>query len=63
MFIFYKLLLSLRGKIMGICPYCKQNLDIKDIIIEKRGKGIGGQERMYMCPFCNYILGFSNAIR
>jgi uncharacterized protein YbaR (Trm112 family) len=48
---------------MGICPYCKQNINLKDIKVEKKGRGIVEQEKMYMCPFCNYILGFSNAIR
>ena len=43
---------------MGICPYCKQHLDFRNVEMEKKGRGIADQESMYMCPFCNYILDF-----
>jgi len=42
---------------MGICPYCKQHIELKDVKIER--KGIMTQDRMYVCPLCDYILGFS----
>jgi uncharacterized Zn-finger protein len=48
---------------MGICPYCKQYIDLRNVKIEKKGKGIVEQDRIYICPFCDYILGFSYAIR
>ena len=43
---------------MGICPYCKQHLDLNVIKIEKKGKGIVEQDRMYVCPFCDNNLNF-----
>ena len=49
--------------IMGICPYCKQHIVLNDVEIEKKGKGIVEQDRMYVCPVCDYILGFSYAMR
>ncbi|VVB61321.1 Uncharacterised protein [uncultured archaeon] len=48
---------------MGICPYCKQHITLDDVKIEKKGKGIISQNRMYVCPFCESILGFSDAMR
>lgn len=48
---------------MGICPYCKQHLVLSDVHIEKKGKGIVEQDRMYVCPTCDYILGFSYTMR
>ena len=44
---------------MGICPYCKQHIEFKDVKIERKGKGFMSPDRMYVCPFCDYILGFS----
>lgn len=48
---------------MGICPYCKQYIDLQNVKIEKNGKGIVEQDRIYVCPCCDYILGFSYAIK
>lgn len=45
---------------MGICPYCKQFIDLHTVIIEK-GKETQEQERIFICPYCDYILGFSSA--
>lgn len=51
------------NEIMGICPYCKQHIVLNEVEIEKKGKGIVEQVRMYVCPVCDYILGFSSAMR
>ncbi len=48
---------------MGICPYCKQYINLNTVIIEKKGKGLADQDRIYVCPFCDYILGFSTSMR
>ncbi len=48
---------------MGICPYCKQNISLNDVKKENKGTGFIGQETMYMCPHCDYILGFTNRQR
>lgn len=48
---------------MGICPYCKKEVTLSDLQVEKKGTQIGGQERLYSCPFCQYILGVSNVVR
>jgi hypothetical protein len=48
---------------MGICPYCKQYIDLHNVKIEKKGKGIEEQDRIYVCPCCDYILGFSSAMK
>jgi len=48
---------------MGICPYCKQYVDLQNVKIERKGKGIVDQDRIYVCPVCDYILGFSYAMR
>jgi len=48
---------------MGICPYCKQQLGINDVIKEEKGKGFIEQEKMYICPYCNMILGFAMKMR
>lgn len=48
---------------MGICPYCKQHIVLNEVEIEKKGKKIVEQVRMYVCPVCDYIIGFSSAMR
>ncbi len=48
---------------MGICPYCKQYIDLQNIIIEKKGKSVEDHERIYVCPYCDYVLGFSCAMK
>ena len=48
---------------MGNCPYCKQSISLNELKTEKKGTGFIGQEIMYMCPHCEYILGFSNRQR
>jgi len=58
-----KILLIISDEIMGICPYCKQYIDLHNVIIQKKGRGAGEQDRIYVCPFCDYILGFSYAMR
>ena len=59
--VIYGLILNDDG--MGICPYCKQFIDLHNVVIEKKGKGVIDQDRIYVCPFCDYILGFSSAMR
>ena len=44
---------------MGLCPFCKQNANLDNMKTEVRGLGVIKQERMYMCPSCNSILGFA----
>lgn len=44
---------------MAKCPFCKKELKIKDLDIEKKGAGFFKQEIMYSCPSCKAILGFS----
>ena len=48
---------------MSICPYCKQNISLNDVKKENKGIGFIGQETMYICPHCDYILGFTNRQR
>ena len=48
---------------MGNCPYCKQQLSINDVKTEEKGKGFIEKEKMYICPHCNMILGFSMKMR
>jgi len=48
---------------MGICPYCKQFIDLQTVIIEKKGKEPEEQNRIFVCPYCDYILGFSCATK
>ncbi len=48
---------------MGICPFYKQNISINDVKKENKGTGFIGQETMYCCPYCDYIIGFSNRQR
>lgn len=59
---------------MGLCPYCKEELHIKDFF-DKEGQGIinisyeckqetinvthFGVARMWVCPHCDMILGFT----
>lgn len=48
---------------MGNCPYCKQKVSLKEVKTEIIGTGFIGQEKMYICPHCENILGFSNRQR
>ena len=48
---------------MGNCPYCKQHLSFNDVKTEEKGIGFIGKEKMYICPHCNMILGFSMKMR
>jgi uncharacterized protein YbaR (Trm112 family) len=48
---------------MGNCPYCKQQVNINDVKTEEKGKGFIEKEKMYICPYCNMILGFSMKMR
>jgi uncharacterized protein with PIN domain len=45
--------------IMARCPYCKKEVTFNDLIIVKEGIGYIRQERMYICPFCDCIIGIS----
>ena len=47
---------------MALCPYCKKEIDGKNIKIDEI-KGILKLSRaIYSCPHCNYVLGVgSNA--
>jgi hypothetical protein len=56
-------ILIINDDIMGICPYCKQYIDLHNIIIEKKEKSIEDRDRIYVCPFCDYILGFSSIMK
>ena len=58
-----KTVIKIRDELMGICPYCKQYVDLHSVKIEKKGKGVVEQDRIYICPYCDYILGFSYAMR
>jgi len=44
--------------IMPVCPFCKGELDLKNIRIETKGAGFLKQEIMYYCPHCDSVLGF-----
>ncbi|MBW2989843.1 hypothetical protein KY358_06010 [Candidatus Woesearchaeota archaeon] len=44
---------------MARCPYCKGEVTLKNIKIEKRGMGFIAQERLYSCPSCKSVLGVS----
>ena len=44
---------------MGHCSNCKQKVGLDNVKTEVRGLGVIKQERMYMCPFCDNILGFA----
>jgi hypothetical protein len=44
---------------MSKCPYCKQEIKIKDVKRETLGAGFLKQEIMYSCPVCDTIIGFS----
>ncbi len=44
---------------MGICPYCKQDIRLAEVKREVKGLGFLKQEIMYSCPFCDKVLGFS----
>lgn len=44
---------------MAKCPYCKIEINFKNIEIEKKGMGLLKQEIMYICPGCKSILGIS----
>jgi hypothetical protein len=44
---------------MAVCPYCRQQVTLQDVVREKKGRGIFKQETMYSCPHCQHILGFS----
>lgn len=48
--------------IMGMFPYCKKEVNLSGLRIEKKGAQIVGQERLYSRPFCNYVLGVSNVV-
>jgi hypothetical protein len=44
---------------MGKCPYCKQIIDLENVIKGVKGIGLFKQEIMYVCPHCQTIVGFS----
>ena len=44
---------------MAKCPYCKQEVTLKTVEIEKKGVGFFKQEIMYSCPLCKSVIGFS----
>jgi len=44
---------------MAKCPFCKGEVDLKNIEIEKKGIGFIKQEIMYSCPHCRSSLGIS----
>jgi uncharacterized protein with PIN domain len=44
---------------MAKCPYCKGEVSLESIEIEKKGIGFLKQEIMYSCPHCKSILGVS----
>jgi len=44
---------------MAKCGFCKGEVTLKDIEIEKKGIGFIKQEIMYVCPHCKSILGVS----
>jgi hypothetical protein len=44
---------------MGKCPYCKTELSLEELKFEKLHGGYRQYSRMWMCPSCESILGFS----
>jgi hypothetical protein len=44
---------------MAHCPYCKQGITLQDVKREVKGVGFLKQEIMYVCPYCDTIVGFS----
>jgi hypothetical protein len=44
---------------MPKCPFCKEEINLKNIEKEIKGKGFLKQEIMYSCPYCKNVLGFS----
>ena len=41
------------------CQNCGARISLKTVHVQKRGLGWIGQERMYCCPKCGIVLGFS----
>ena len=44
---------------MAKCPYCKQDMSLKEVDRETIGAGFLKQEVMDSCPICEAVLGFS----
>jgi len=44
---------------MAKCPFCKQEISLKEVDKETLGSGFLKQEVMYSCPHCKTIIGFS----
>lgn len=41
------------------CPFCKGEVNLKDVKTQVSGAGFFKQEIMYSCPHCQSVLGFS----
>lgn len=47
---------------MAKCPYCENEVEIKDVKQEEKQLiGIYHKLKMFFCPHCEKILGFSEA--
>ncbi len=47
---------------MPICPYCEEDISIKDLDIEEKAlMGVYHKFKMYSCSKCKKILGFSES--
>jgi len=44
---------------MSNSPYCKQEINLKDLKRDTLGAGFFMQEIMYSCPHCNTIISVS----
>jgi len=44
---------------MAKCPFCKGEVTLSTLELEKKGVGFFKQEIMYSCPHCKNILGIS----
>ena len=44
---------------IGKCPYCKGEVDLREIEKQTIGTGFLKQEIMYICTHCKIVLGFS----
>jgi NAD-dependent SIR2 family protein deacetylase len=41
------------------CPKCGATLSLDSVLVESSGIGWVGQEKMYYCPHCLTVLGFT----
>ena len=44
---------------MAKCPYCKKEVDFKNIKKEEKGIGFLRQDTIYICPHCECIISIA----